>query len=95
MEFGIYLRAEREMKRLSLRQLGRLVGVSKQFLFCIETGEVNPTPAICTQIALHLALDRDVVMLMAGHTPPDVLTLLQEHPAAGCAILRRELLKMM
>jgi len=90
-ELGIYLRDQREKKDLSLRELGELMKRSKQHLAAIEVGAARASPEICEQLAYHLELDRDVVLLLAGHTPDDVLQLLRENPQAGCALLRRAL----
>ncbi|RYG55745.1 XRE family transcriptional regulator [bacterium] len=91
IDFGTYIRQNREKAELSLAGLGRRVGVTPQHIFNIERGNVKATPVICIQLAIHLRLDSDEVMLMAGHTPPDVLTLLQENPQTGCALLRTSL----
>lgn len=91
IEFGLYLRQRREEAQLSLSQLGQKTGVTRQHIFNLEMGDTRPTAEFCTKLAHALKIDSDVVLLMAGHTPPDVLSLLQENPQAGCAILRRAL----
>jgi transcriptional regulator with XRE-family HTH domain len=90
-ELGITLRDQREKKDLSLRELGQLMGLSKQYLAAIEVGEGRASAEICQLLAHHLGLDPDVVLLLAGHVPEDVLELLRENPQAGCALLRRAL----
>jgi DNA-binding XRE family transcriptional regulator len=91
-EFGNYLFNQRERKNFSLGKLAVEVGVSRQFLHRVELGEAKANIALCLALAQHLELDSDVLLLMAGHTPPDVLTILQENPQASCAILRRSML---
>jgi DNA-binding XRE family transcriptional regulator len=91
IELGIYLRERREEADLSLAKLSKQVGVSRQFLYMVEVGDARPQAHLCERLARALHLDSDVVLLLAGHTPPDVLSILQENPQAGCAILRGRL----
>jgi transcriptional regulator with XRE-family HTH domain len=91
-EFGNYVRKQREKKNFSLGKLAVEIGVSRQYLYRIELGEARASVAMCLALAKLLELDSDVLLLMAGHTPPDVLTILQENPQASCAILRRAML---
>lgn len=91
---GDYLREARERRGLSLQALGRKLGVSKQYVSCIETGKVRPTAALCVRFARQLGLEVDVVLVKCGFVPPDVLALLQQHPEDGLEVVRRELLKL-
>lgn len=48
---GATIRALREAHGLSITELGRLVGVSRQLIGLIESGERHATPAVCRAIA--------------------------------------------
>lgn len=91
IEFGPYLRRRREAAKLSLSQLGQKMGVTRQHVYSLEKGDNRPSAEFCTRLAKVLQLDSDEVLLLAGHTPPDVLSLLQENPQTGCQLLRRSL----
>ncbi len=48
--FGEKLRTLRERRNLSLKQLGDLLGISKTFLWGLETGKKIPNIAMLTKI---------------------------------------------
>lgn len=53
------MRNKRQEQKLSQAQLAEKVGVSRQTINMIESGEYNPTLALCIRIclALHSTLD--------------------------------------
>lgn len=91
IDFGIYLKSEREKQGLSLKRLGALVGVSGQYIRTIEQGTARPSAALCGKLAKVLGLCPDVVFGKAGHMPPDVAAFFQANPTRFCALLRQEL----
>jgi len=68
MEFGEYLRAVRERKGFSIRQLASLAGVSNAYLSQIETGQRGiPSPDIIKKLAKPLGLKYEDLLAAAGY----------------------------
>ena len=53
------MKTARQIKKLSQAELAKLIGVSRQTINMIESGEYNPTLALCLKIckALDTRLD--------------------------------------
>ncbi|MGH3447406.1 MAG: helix-turn-helix transcriptional regulator [Nocardioidaceae bacterium] len=69
---------QRRRRRLTQRQLGDLVGVSRQTVTELETGDYNPS----TALALRLAVVLDVCIQELFWLADDELTQLQERLTA-------------
>ncbi|MED1906154.1 helix-turn-helix domain-containing protein [Cytobacillus firmus] len=68
IEFGQYLKSLRKEKKLTIRQLESLSGVSNAYLSQLENGKRGiPSPEILKKIHHHLDVDFDEIMLKAGH----------------------------
>ena len=65
---GEYLREQRELAHLSLREMSRLARVSNAYLSQIERGLHEPSLRVLQQVAA--VLEVPVEDLVAHHTPP-------------------------
>jgi transcriptional regulator with XRE-family HTH domain len=64
--FGTYLRTQRQLARLSLRQLARLTRISDPYLSQIERGLHQPSVAVIRSIAEALQLSAEEVLAHAA-----------------------------
>ncbi|MFC5532250.1 helix-turn-helix domain-containing protein [Cohnella yongneupensis] len=68
LEFGQFLRSLREGKKLTMRKLDNLSGVSHSYISQIERGERGiPSPDILNKLAGPLGVSPAVFMVKAGH----------------------------
>lgn len=84
-DLGAYLREQRELAQLSLRQLAELAGVSNPYLSQIERGLKRPSAEILQQIARALQVSAESLYVRAG-----ILDERSPHhaaPAAGVDVL--------
>jgi transcriptional regulator with XRE-family HTH domain len=70
-DLGRYIKAQREIARLSLRHLARVAQVSDSYLSQIERGRYQPSAQVLSSIAKGLNLRPDLLFQMAGWLPPD------------------------
>jgi transcriptional regulator with XRE-family HTH domain len=63
---GEFIREQREMAQVSLRQLSRLAGVSNPYLSQIERGLRKPSADILQQIAKGLRISAEQLYIRAG-----------------------------
>jgi len=63
---GAYLRAQRRLANLSLRQMAQLAGVSNPYLSQIERGLHEPSVRVLRAIAEALNLSAETVLAQAG-----------------------------
>jgi len=69
---GSFLRAARETKRLSLRDVERLAGVSNAYLSQLEFGRIKePSPNVLFKLSEAYAVPYAQIMSLAGY--PDVV----------------------
>jgi len=64
--FGTYLRAQRKVAQLSLRQLSELTQISNPYLSQIERGLRKPSAEILQQIAKALSISAETLYVRAG-----------------------------
>ena len=74
-DIGSYIRSQRELAQVSLRQLARSAGVSNPYLSQIERGLRRPSAEILQQIAHGLRISAEVLYVRAG--------ILDERPAGA------------
>ena len=67
MAVGSTIKRRRDMKGLSLRQVSKRSGVTKQGLSYIERGMVTPTPQTLRKVSLALNLNYQDLLIEAGH----------------------------
>ncbi|HMS76718.1 helix-turn-helix transcriptional regulator [Gordonia sp. (in: high G+C Gram-positive bacteria)] len=68
-DLGRYIKAQREIARLSVRHLARMAEVSDSYLSQIEKGRYQPSAQVLTNLAKGLNLQPDVLFRMAGWLP--------------------------
>ena len=64
--FGAYLRAQRQLAQLTLRQLAALTDISNPYLSQLERGLHRPSLAVMKSIADALNMSVDVLLAQAG-----------------------------
>lgn len=69
-DIGSYIRAQRELAQVSLRQLARATGVSNPYLSQIERGLRKPSADVLSQIAKALRVSAEVLYVQAGMLEP-------------------------
>src|SRR5918997_4777796 len=72
---GEFIREQRDLNNISLRQLAKLAGVSNPYLSQIERGLRKPSAEILQQIAKGLRISAEVLYVKAG--------ILDEKPASA------------
>ncbi len=71
---GTYIREQRELAKISLRQLAQAAGVSNPYLSQIERGLRKPSAEVLQQIAKGLRISAEALYVQAGileDRPPD------------------------
>lgn len=68
IDFGKYLQQLRKEKRLTLKKLGELSGLSPSYLSRVERGKRNtPNAPVLKKIAPHLGLSDQEILIAAGY----------------------------
>lgn len=68
LTLGQFLRAEREVKRLSLRDVERHTGISNAYLSQLESGRIKePSPNVLYKLAELYGVSYDEAMALAGY----------------------------
>lgn len=84
---GQYLRAMREAKALSLRQVEAKSGISNAFISQIESGKVKqPSPVMLYKLAEVYSVPYESLMELAGYPSPSTST---TEPRSASAVFRR------
>ena len=84
---GRYLRAMREAKGLSLRQVESKSGISNAFVSQMESGKVKqPSPVILYKLAGLYGVPYESLMEIVGYPSPSALT---TEPRSASAVFRR------
>ena len=65
-QLGDYIREQRDLNNISLRQLAKLAGVSNPYLSQIERGLRKPSAEILQQIAKALRISAEALYVQAG-----------------------------
>jgi transcriptional regulator with XRE-family HTH domain len=71
--FGAYVRNQRQMAQLTLRQLADLASISNPYLSQIERGLHQPSVAVIRSIADALNLSADVLLAQVAGLDPDAV----------------------
>lgn len=72
--FGEFLRSQRKLANLSLRQLSEMTDISNPYLSQIERGLHKPSVAVITSIAKALNLSAEAMLAQAAGLDPDAET---------------------
>ncbi len=67
---GAYIRRQRELHELSLRQMAERAGISNPYLSQIEHGLREPSEKVLDAIARSLELSADTLYEQSGHPRP-------------------------
>ncbi len=70
-ELGEFIRAQREVARMSVRRLAEIADVSNPYLSQIERGLRRPSAEILQQIAKALRVSAEQLYIRAGILDPD------------------------
>ena len=73
---------EARMSRYKLREFAKLVGISATHLSDIENDRRVPSESVLLEIAQHLDLDADTLMVAARRVPEDTKRYVEEVPEA-------------
>ena len=86
-KLGQYLRALRDAKALSLRQVEGKKGISNAFVSQMESGKVKqPSPVILYKLAELYGVPYESLMELAGYPSPSAST---TEPRSASAVFRR------
>jgi DNA-binding response OmpR family regulator len=76
LELGLFIKAAREQKGITVRQAEKLSGISNAYLSQIETGKIQkPSPEILHKLSRLYMLPYEMLMEKAGHPIPDFGTI--------------------
>lgn len=88
-EFGTYLKRLRNSRKLTVRQLDELSGVSHSYISQIEIGTREPKYDIIRKLSTALGVTHIGMMIKAGHvTEEEVLTMRRESGVDGSKDVR-------
>lgn len=86
---GSYLRALRKRRAVGLKEAAPAIGVSYTYLSKLENGLQDPSPDVMRRLADYYDTDGDVLGLLSGKLPDEILEALQGDPERAIAFLRR------
>src|ERR1700760_1742082 len=69
-DIGSFIRSQRELAQVSVRQLAELAGVSNPYLSQVERGLRKPSADVLSQIAKALRVSAEVLYVQAGILEP-------------------------
>lgn len=89
VKFGAYVRQEREGRKIGLREMAKMIGVSPTYLSKVERDEFPP-PAEdkVRKIAEIFGSDVDELLALAGRVSSDLSEIIREQPRELAALLR-------
>jgi transcriptional regulator with XRE-family HTH domain len=70
LDIGEFIRAQREIARMSVRRLAEVAGVSNPYLSQIERGIRRPSAEILQQLAAALRISVETLYVQAGFLQP-------------------------
>ena len=88
MDFGTILRELRGQQGIGIKKLAPELGVSYTYLSKLESNQVNPSADLVSRVAAYFHYDYDQMLLAAGKVPPEILSILQDHPDEALGYLR-------
>lgn len=86
IHLGEVLRAARQAKDLSLRDLGEQIDRAFETIGSVERGERTPSKELLRRLCAALDLDLAEMMPLSGRLPPEMVAYLCETPAARKAV---------
>ena len=88
MAFGETLRRLRADQGIGIKRLAPQLGVSYTYLSKLEANVTRPSEELLDRISLYFGCDRDHLYAAADRVPPDILSILREHPEDAIQLLR-------
>ena len=89
LQFGAFVRREREAREIGLREMAKKIGVSPTYLSKVERDEFTPpTEDKVRAIAQIIECDIDELLAMAGRMPSDLADIIKRNPVEVSALLR-------
>lgn len=85
---GQYLRTLREKNGRGLKRVAPKVGVSYSYLSKLENGFLEPSQATIERLARYYGVDPEVMAVLAGKLPDDLVDILQSNPEEAIRLLR-------
>ncbi len=88
-KFGAFIRREREIREIGLREMARMIGVSPTYLSKVERDEFPPPAEDRVKaIARIIECDVDELLACAGRVASDLSEIIKRHPMELAALLR-------
>jgi transcriptional regulator with XRE-family HTH domain len=88
MEFGPYVKRERESRKLGLRDLAEQLGISPAYVSRVEHGTLDPTEEVVVKWAKALGQDPDFMMALLGRIRADLVQQIKRNPGAYGQLLK-------
>ncbi len=88
MEFGEILKELRRERKLGIKRLAPDLGVSYSYLSKLENARATPSDDLLLRVSAYFDYDSSRLFLSASRIPPEVLTILREHPDEAVTYLR-------
>lgn len=89
-DIGGFIRSQRELAQVSVRQLAEKAGVSNPYLSQIERGLRKPSAEVLNQIAKALRVSADVLYVRAGLLEPSEPSEVRDAIVTDSAITERQ-----
>ena len=89
MNFGEFIRDERQRHRLSLRSLAQRTAVNPAYLSRVEVGKVSPSGQMIRRLSKVLSCDEDELLLLAGRLPAELRAMIEKEPRRVTSALRK------
>src|ERR1700712_5784891 len=89
-DIGSFIRSQRELAQVSVRQLAEKAGVSNPYLSQIERGLRKPSAEVLNQIAKALRVSADVLYVRAGLLEPSEPSEVRDAIVMDTAITERQ-----
>ena len=89
-DIGGFIRSQRELAQVSVRQLAEKAGVSNPYLSQIERGLRKPSAEVLNQIAKALRVSADVLYIRAGLLEPSEPSEVRDAIVTDTAITERQ-----
>ena len=88
-KFGAFIRREREGRKIGLREMAKMIGVSPTYLSKVERDEFPPPAEDKVRaIAKIIECDVDDLLARAGRVSTDISDIIKRHPVELAALLR-------
>src|SRR6478752_7016253 len=89
-DIGSFIRSQRELAQVSVRQLAEKSGVSNPYLSQIERGLRKPSAEVLNQIAKALRVSAEVLYIQAGILEPGETNAVRDAIVTDLAITERQ-----